>query len=44
MELPEYVNFDEVKRVCKEVGLSDWTKKKDPLFRMKKHPQFSSIG
>ncbi|MHC4252873.1 MAG: DUF5661 family protein [Planctomycetota bacterium] len=25
MELPEYVTTDEVKRVCKELGLSDWT-------------------
>ena len=25
MKLPEYVTIDEVKRVCKEVGLRDWT-------------------
>ena len=31
MELPEYVNVDEVKRVCKEIGLSDWTEKSDPI-------------
>ena len=26
MNLPEYVTKDEVKRVCKEIGLSDWSK------------------
>jgi len=26
MNLPEYVTADEVKRVCKELGLSDWSK------------------
>ena len=31
MELPEYVSVDEVKRVCKEIGISDWTKKTDPI-------------
>ena len=31
MELPEYVTVDEVKRVCKEIGVSDWTKKTDPI-------------
>ena len=25
MKLPEYITVDEVKRVCKEVGLRDWT-------------------
>jgi len=25
MDLPEYVTADEVKRVCKELGLSDWS-------------------
>jgi hypothetical protein len=25
MKLPEYVTVDEVKRVCKEIGLRDWT-------------------
>ena len=30
MELPEYVTLEEVKRVCKAIGLSDWTEKKDP--------------
>ena len=26
MKLPEYVTIDEVKRVCKETGLQDWSK------------------
>lgn len=26
MDLPEYVTANEVKRVCKELGLSDWSK------------------
>jgi len=30
MKLPEYVTPAEVRRVCKELGLSDWTKKKKP--------------
>ncbi|HNR12375.1 MAG TPA: hypothetical protein PLG17_06525 [Thermodesulfobacteriota bacterium] len=28
MILPEYIAVAEVKRVCKELGISDWTKKK----------------
>jgi len=31
MKLPEYVTSEEVKRVCKEMGLRDWTKIKDPI-------------
>ena len=30
MNLPEYVSKEEVKRVCKEIGLKDWTKMKKP--------------
>jgi len=30
MEIPQYVTVAEVKRVCKELGLSDWTKIKEP--------------
>jgi len=30
MKLPEYVTQAEVRRVCRELGLSDWTKKKKP--------------
>lgn len=28
MKFPEYITVQEVKRVCKELGISDWTKKK----------------
>jgi Protein of unknown function (DUF5661) len=30
MKLPEYVTVDEVKRVCSEIGLRDWSKITDP--------------
>lgn len=30
MDIPEYVTVDEVKRVCRELKISDWTEKKDP--------------
>jgi hypothetical protein len=30
MKLPEYITVDEVKRVCKEIGLPDWSKITDP--------------
>lgn len=30
MQLPEYVTKEEVKRVCKELRISDWTKMKAP--------------
>jgi len=29
MKLPEYVTPAEVRRVCKKIGISDWSKKKD---------------
>ena len=28
MKIPQYVSVEEVKRVCKELSISDWTKKK----------------
>ncbi len=28
MKLPEYVSAEEVRRVCKELGISDWSSKK----------------
>jgi hypothetical protein len=31
MESPEYITLDEVKRVCKEVGLRDWSEITDPV-------------
>jgi len=30
MNLPEYVTTEEVKKVCKSIGLTDWTQKTDP--------------
>ena len=30
MKLPEYITKEEVKRVCKELGIRDWTKIKEP--------------
>lgn len=30
MKLPEYVTTEEVKKVCKAIGLSDWSGKTDP--------------
>ncbi|MCG6879352.1 MAG: hypothetical protein LJE96_09435 [Deltaproteobacteria bacterium] len=30
MELPEYITVDEVKRVCTEIGLRDWSEITDP--------------
>jgi hypothetical protein len=30
MKLPKYITAEEVRRVCKELGLRDWTRLKDP--------------
>ena len=30
MDLPEYITVEEVQRVCKELGISDWTEQKEP--------------
>jgi len=30
MKIPQYITVSEVKRVCKELGLRDWTKIKKP--------------
>ncbi|MGD2126327.1 MAG: hypothetical protein PVG99_09620 [Desulfobacteraceae bacterium] len=35
MKIPQYVTVDEVKRVCKELKISDWTKKKAPKVSLK---------
>jgi hypothetical protein len=35
MKLPEYVTKEEVRRVCKELKLSDWTKIKAPKISLK---------
>lgn len=31
MKLPEYVTIEEVKKVCKAAGLSDWSEKTEPI-------------
>jgi hypothetical protein len=35
MKIPCYVTVDEVKRVCKELKISDWTQKKDSKISLK---------
>jgi predicted acyltransferase (DUF342 family) len=35
MKIPQYVTVSEVKRVCKELGLRDWTKIKKPNVTVK---------
>ena len=35
MKLPDYITVEEVKRVCKELKISDWTKKKAPKVSLK---------
>jgi hypothetical protein len=33
VRLPEYITMDEVKRVCKELGIRDWTELKEARVR-----------
>ena len=35
MKIPKYITVEEVKKVCKELSLSDWTKKKKPKVSLK---------
>jgi hypothetical protein len=35
MKIPQYVTVSEVKRVCKDLGLRDWTKIKKPVVTSK---------
>jgi hypothetical protein len=35
MKIPEYVSVEEVKKVCKELKISDWTRKKEPKVSVK---------
>ncbi len=30
MKLPQYITTEEVRKTCKEIGIRDWTKLKDP--------------
>ena len=35
MKLPDYITVEEVRRVCKELKISDWTKKKEAKVSLK---------
>jgi len=35
MKIPKYVTVEEVKRVCKELRITDWTKKKEAKVSLK---------
>lgn len=43
MKLPEYVTAKEVARVCKEVGLTDWSKRKKAVVPAKEAAQILKI-
>ena len=34
MKIPKYITIDEVKRVCGELRISDWTEKREPTVPM----------
>jgi hypothetical protein len=35
MKIPQYITVEEVKKVCKELKISDWTRKKAPTVSLK---------
>ena len=37
MKLPQYITSEEVRKICKEIGIRDWTKLKDPKATKKRH-------
>lgn len=43
MKLPEYVTAKEVARVCKEVGLADWSKRKTDVVSVKEAAKILKI-
>lgn len=43
MKLPEYVTAKEVGRVCKEVGLTDWSKRKTDVVSVKEAAKILKI-
>jgi hypothetical protein len=43
MKVPQYVTVEEVKRVCKELKLSDWTKKKAPKVSLREAKVILSV-
>ena len=34
MKIPEYITVEEVRRVCQELGVSDWTALKEPRIKV----------
>ncbi|MBP1742844.1 MAG: hypothetical protein H6Q48_5137 [Deltaproteobacteria bacterium] len=43
MKVPQYVTVEEVKRVCKELKISDWTKKKAPKVSLSEAKMIFSV-
>ena len=43
MKIPQYVTISEVKRVCKELGLRDWTKMKKPVVTAKEAAKIMKV-
>ncbi len=43
MKIPQYITDDEVKRVCKEMKLKDWTKMKDAKVTAKEARTIMSV-
>jgi hypothetical protein len=43
MNLPEYISKKEVKRVCKEIGLRDWTEIEKPAVTEKEASKILEI-
>ena len=35
MKVPQYITMEEVKRVCRNLKISDWTRKKEPTVSLK---------
>ena len=35
MKIPQYITVEEVKRLCRDLKISDWTKKKEPTVTLK---------
>ncbi|MBN2060303.1 MAG: hypothetical protein JW882_07785 [Deltaproteobacteria bacterium] len=39
MKIPTYVTIEEVKRICRELKISDWTRKVEPVVALKEARQ-----
>ncbi len=35
MKIPQYITVEEVRNICRQLKISDWTKKKDPKVSLK---------